>query len=148
MPLYFPLTLFNEWLLGFRDNSLAFYVGSAMALLAIPVVYQLDVQVVKNQQSVMETARKIVSMIDVDAFLLVEIVVGMCWSWHRSFLSVYLDMELHASKTLLGKVKWFNTWFVLINLIHNNRSRSEHRRSWNYDYVLCGQNDYKSTRST
>jgi len=75
-----------------------------MAVLAIPVVYQLDVHVVKNQQSVMDTARKIVSMIDVDAFLLIEIIVGMCWSWHRSFLSVYLDMELHASKTLLGDI--------------------------------------------
>ena len=77
-------------------------MGSAMALLAIPIVFQLDVQVVKNQHSVIETARKIVSMIDVDIFLLVEIVVGMCWSWHRSFLSVYLDIELKASKTLLG----------------------------------------------
>lgn len=41
-------------------------------------------------------------MIDVDVFLLVEVIVGICWGWQRSFFIVYTHTELNASKTLYG----------------------------------------------
>ena len=49
-----------------------------MALSAIPVVYMMDVDVKKNKQSLIKTAKAIVRMVDVDIFLLVQIVVGIC----------------------------------------------------------------------
>lgn len=68
---------FLNWT-GFRDNSLAFYISSFMALSAIPLVYMMDVDVKKNKQSLIKTAKAIVRMVDVDIFLLVQIVVGIC----------------------------------------------------------------------
>jgi hypothetical protein len=49
-----------------------------MALSAIPIVYMLDVDVKKNKQSFIKTAKAIVRMVDVDIFLIVQIVVGIC----------------------------------------------------------------------
>jgi len=49
-----------------------------MALSAIPIVYMMDVDVKKNKQSFIKTAKAIVRMVDVDIFLIVQIVVGIC----------------------------------------------------------------------
>jgi len=96
------LYLIQKSLPGFRDISFAFYVNTLTTLLAIPVVYKLDVEVTKNKQSLLKTARKVVGMVDVNVFILVQIIVGMCWSWHKSFIAVFIVTELQASKTILG----------------------------------------------
>jgi hypothetical protein len=68
----------------------------------IVLIYNLDVEVQKNKQSFFTTAKEIVGMVDVDAFFLVQIVVGICWGWHRSFFPVYVDLEIEDSKILFG----------------------------------------------
>lgn len=92
----------NNFFTGFKDYSSAFYVATGLSLIVLPLIYNLDVQVQKNEQSIVKTARKVVGMIDVDVFLIVEVVVGICWGWQRSFFVVYTHTELDASKTLLG----------------------------------------------
>lgn len=89
-------------ILGFKDYSIAFYMSTGFTLIVCVMTYQLDVKVERNKQSFVKTAKEIVKMIDVDAFLLVEVVVGVCLGWHRSFFPVYVDVELQASKTLFG----------------------------------------------
>jgi len=66
------------------------------------LIYNLDVDVEKNKHSFVKTAKEIVRMIDVDAFFLAQIVVGICWGWHRSFFPVYVDVEIEHSKILFG----------------------------------------------
>lgn len=68
----------------------------------LPLMYQLDVQIEKNQHTLLKTARKVIGMVDVDIFLVMEAVVGLSLNWHRSFFLVYAHTELEASKTLFG----------------------------------------------
>ena len=51
-------------------------------------------------------------MIDVNIFILVQIIVGMCWSWHKSFIAVFVYSEIHASKTILGSILISNKYFI------------------------------------
>lgn len=88
--------------LGYMDYSLAFYISTGLTLTISLLIYQLDVEVDKNKQPFVKTAKKIVGRIDVDAFLLSQIVVGVCTGWHRSFFPVYVDVELRNSNTLYG----------------------------------------------
>ena len=62
---------------GFRDYSIAFYMGAGLSLIAIPIIYQLDVEVQLNKKSLVKTARAVIGMVDVDVFMLVQIVVGI-----------------------------------------------------------------------
>lgn len=73
-----------------------------MTLSVIALIHQLDVEVEKNKQSFINTAKKIVGMIDMDAFFIAEAIVGICSGWHRSFFPVYVDVELENSKILFG----------------------------------------------
>lgn len=52
----------------------------------------------------MKTAKKVMGMADVNAFLIVQVVVGICWGFQRSFFIVYTHAELHTSKTLYGSI--------------------------------------------
>lgn len=88
--------------IGFKDYSVAFYVGLGCAIAVTPIVFQMNVTVEKNKRSLLKTARAVVGMVDVDMFFLAEVVLGICWGWHMNFFSVYTDVELKTSKTLLG----------------------------------------------
>ena len=110
------LYLIQKSLSGFRDTSFAFYVNTLTTLLAIPVVYKLDVEVTKNKQSLLKTARRVVGMVDVNVFILVQIIVGMCWSWHKSFIAVFIVTELQASKTILGFIVLKTNYYIAVNL--------------------------------
>lgn len=87
---------------GFKDYSIAFYLSTSLTLAVSLLIYKLDVEVEKNKQSFISTAKKIVGMIDVNAFFLAQVVCGICSGWHRSFFLVYVDVELKDSKTLFG----------------------------------------------
>ncbi|KAK4002760.1 major facilitator superfamily domain-containing protein 6-A [Daphnia magna] len=88
--------------LGYKDYSIAFYIGAGFIVILMPILYRMEVEVQMNKQSIISTAKKVVGMIDVDVFLLAEIFVGFCMGFHMTFLSVYVDAELIASKTLYG----------------------------------------------
>ncbi|KAI9562166.1 hypothetical protein GHT06_013131 [Daphnia sinensis] len=88
--------------LGYKDYSIAFYIGAGFIVILMPILYRMEVEVQMNKQSIISTAKKVVGMIDVDVFLLAEIFVGSCMGFHMTFLSVYVDAELIASKTLYG----------------------------------------------
>ena len=62
----------------------------------------LDVEVERNKKSLIKTAKAVVGMIDVDVFILVQVVIGFCWGFHATFVTIYVIDELEASKTLLG----------------------------------------------
>ena len=95
--------IYSVWfLIGFKDYSIAFYISTGMTLSVIALIHQLDVEVEKNKQSFINTAKKIVGMIDMDAFFIAEAIVGICSGWHRSFFPVYVDVELENSKILFG----------------------------------------------
>ena len=68
-----------------------------MALSAIPGVYMLDVDVKKNKQSLVLTAKEIVRMVDVDIFLFVQIVVGIC-NFHFHLI---ISIEININRILL-----------------------------------------------
>lgn len=101
---YFEVFLMTRLCLGFVDYSIAFYMNVGFTLTVCVMTYQLDVKVERNKKSFFKTAKEIVKMIDVDAFLLVEVVVGVCLGWHRSFFPVYFNVELQASGTLFGSL--------------------------------------------
>lgn len=61
-------------------------------------------------------------MLDVDVFLLVEMVVGLCMGWHRSFFLVYTDKELEASKTLFGNRHIITASHLTVNISKNQHS--------------------------
>ncbi|XP_059350646.1 major facilitator superfamily domain-containing protein 6-A-like [Daphnia carinata] len=88
--------------LGYKDYSIAFYIATGFIVILMPILYRMEVEVQMNKQSIISTAKKVVGMIDVDVFLLAEIFVGSCMGFHMAFLSVYVDVELIASKTLYG----------------------------------------------
>lgn len=67
-----------------------------------PLLFQLDIEVEKNNQSVFTMGKKIIGMIEVDVFILAEVFIGICWGFHINFLPVYMSTELGASKTVLG----------------------------------------------
>lgn len=91
-------------LLGFKDYSIVFYIGAGFAVVSIPLVFMLDVEVEKNKKSLIKTAKAVMGMIDVDMFILVQVVIGFCWGFHATFVTIYVIDELGASKTLLGKI--------------------------------------------
>ena len=62
---------------GFRDYSIAFYMGVGFSIIAVSVICQLEVEVQKNKKSLVKTARAVIGMADVDVFMLVQIVVGI-----------------------------------------------------------------------
>ena len=80
---------------------MAFGVSGCCALVAVPLLRQLNVQVHKNTESMWPTAKAVSAMLDVNIFFLIQIIIGLCWGFHMFFLPVYVD-ELNASKTLLG----------------------------------------------
>ena len=87
---------------GYKEYGVAFAIGGMAALAMIPLVRRLDVQVAKNKESMLRTVMTAGKMCDVSVFFLVEVVVGFCWGFHINFFPIYLDVELQASKTLLG----------------------------------------------
>ena len=61
---------------GFRDYSIAFYLGAGFSVIASLIIFQLDVEVQQNKKSLVKKARAVIGMADVDIFMLVQIVVG------------------------------------------------------------------------
>lgn len=89
--------------LGFIDYSIAFYLGTGFSVIASVMIFQLDIEVQQNKKSLIKTARAIIGMVDVDIFMIAQIVIGMCWGLHMNFFSVYVTRELKGSnKTLFG----------------------------------------------
>ena len=60
----------------------------------------------KNKRSFVTTMKNMAGMADFAVFLLVEIVAGMCYSFHSVYLPVFAT-ELEASKTLIGRFSVF-----------------------------------------
>lgn len=94
--------------LGYPDDSIAFIIGGLITLAAIPLILKLDVVTVKNTNSLKTTAKKVVGMIDLDIFILVQIIVGMCYGFHADFLPVFIHNDLIGSKTMIGIVLSIN----------------------------------------
>lgn len=82
---------------------MVFYMSTCIAIIVIPIIYKLDIQVKKNEHTMLKTAKNVMGMIDVDIFLIAEIFLGFCWGFHMNFISVYILTELESSKTLFGK---------------------------------------------
>jgi hypothetical protein len=57
----------------------------------MPILYRMEIEVQKNKQSIISTAKKVIGMIDVDVFLLVEIFVGACELSQSLFASVTFE---------------------------------------------------------
>ena len=53
---------------------------------------KMEIQVHKNDQSIIETAKKVIGMIDVDVFLFVQILVGVCELLQALFFSKYRNV--------------------------------------------------------
>lgn len=127
------ISLLTQSVLGYTDYSIAFYIAAGFVVILVPILYQMEIEIQKNDQSIIATAKKVIGMIDVDVFLIVQILVGACelfsfflkhttcfskyWNitivgrifrgmgFHLTFLSVYVDSELIASKTLYGSMR-------------------------------------------
>ena len=88
---------------GYLDDSAAFYVGVVCTVIAVPIIMQLDVKVEKNKHSFFTTMKHVIKMADFNGFVLVEIIMGMMYSFHLVYRPVFAT-ELHASKTLIGSM--------------------------------------------
>lgn len=53
-------------------------MGAGFSVLLILVISRMEIKVQKNEESIIATAKKVIGMIDVDVFLLVQILVGIC----------------------------------------------------------------------
>jgi len=71
-------------------------------LAVTPLIMQLNVKVDKNPHSMGVTAKKVIKMIDLDVFILVEMVVGMLFGFHMNFRPVFIHSENIGTKTLMG----------------------------------------------
>ena len=60
-------------------------------MILMPILYRMEIEVQKNKQSIISTAKKVIGMIDVDVFLLVEIFVGACELSQSLFASVAFE---------------------------------------------------------
>ena len=80
-------------------------MSTIIAVIVVPIIYKLDIEVTKNDHTMVKTTKKIMSMIDVDIFLLAEMFIGFCWGFHMNFISVYILTDLKSSKTLFGNDK-------------------------------------------
>jgi len=94
--------------LGYVDDSIAFIIGGVLTLATILLILKLDMVTVKNTNSLMTTAKKVVGMIDLDVFIFVQIIVGMCYGFHADFLPVFIHDDLIGSKTMIGFVLSIN----------------------------------------
>ena len=86
---------------------MAFVIGAVFTMITVPLIAQLNVEVKKNKKSILSTVKHAVVMIDFDFFVLVEIVAGMCYSFHSVYRPVFAT-DLHASKTLIGSITLVN----------------------------------------
>ena len=132
---------------GFIDYSMAFYMGTGFSVIASLMIFQLDIEVQQNKKSFMKTARAVIGMIDVDIFMLAQIVIGMCWGLHMNFFSVYVTRELEGSnKTLFGN-KIIVTFFNLSTLNHkkSDKYRGCSQYCWNRisNCPIYIQDDYR-----
>ena len=90
---------------------MAFIIGAVFTLITIPLIGQLDVRVKKNEESIVSTVKQVAGMIDLDFFIVVEIIAGMCYSFHSVYRPVFAT-ELEASKTLIGSINLFYMAFT------------------------------------
>ena len=107
---------------GYIDYSMAFYLGAGFSVIASLIIFQLDIEIQQNKKSMLTTARAVIAMIDVDIFMLSQIVIGICWGLHMNFFSVYVGNELQGSKTLFGKfigVYILKLYIILLKLVNN-----------------------------
>lgn len=72
------ISLINFWFLGYKDYSIALYISAALSAILVLVLWKLEIKVEKNPMSLLATARRVIAMVDVDVFLLVQIVIGCC----------------------------------------------------------------------
>jgi hypothetical protein len=82
---------------GYTDYSIAFYISAGFVVILMPIIYRLEIDVQKNKQSIISTAKRVIGMIDVDVFLLVEIFVGAC----ELCLKVFLVPPFILNKALI-----------------------------------------------
>ena len=89
-------------------------------MVSIPLVFQLDFEVERNEKSLIKTAKAVMGMIDVDVFMLVQVLIGFCWGFHAAFVTVYVIDEIGATKTLLGSITFIdflNNFFLKDSLL-------------------------------
>ena len=97
-------------------------MSTGVAIVVIPIIYKLDIEVKKNEHTMLKTAKKVMGMIDVDVFLLAEIVLGFCWGFHMNFSSVYILTELESSKTLFGNIHFpAHPMLLYFNSVNHSR---------------------------
>lgn len=87
---------------GYQFDTVAFCVGAVVAVVVIPLISQLDLEVERNKKSIINTVKEVSAMVDFNVFIFVSLVVGMAVGFHMIYRPVYLT-ELHGSKTLIGK---------------------------------------------
>ena len=83
-------------------------------LAVTPLIMQLNVKVDKNPHSMGVTAKKVIKMIDLDVFILVEMVVGMLFGFHMNFRPVFIHSENIGTKTLMGLIQSYHTFRIQI----------------------------------
>jgi len=92
---------------GYIDDSIAFVIGGGLSLITVPLIMKLDVTTEKNPNSMMTTVKKVIGMIDFDVFILVQIIIGICYGFHTDFLPVFIHSDLIGSKTMIGQALLF-----------------------------------------
>lgn len=98
--------------IGYEDDLAAFVVGAVSTIIAVPLLAQLNVDVEKNDKSIVATLKYIMGMADFSVFILVEIITGMCYAFHSIYRPVFAT-ELQASKTLIGSINHFDKSFTV-----------------------------------
>ncbi|KAK4297383.1 hypothetical protein Pmani_030200 [Petrolisthes manimaculis] len=93
-----------DWYSEGRDQSdytLAVYITALFYLITAALVTRLDFMVEKPQHNMLVDLRRLVTSIEVDAFLFVVFCLGANWGFQESFIYVYLR-SLDAPYYILG----------------------------------------------
>ena len=53
-------------------------VGALFTVISVPLIAKLDIEVKKNDKSIIATVKCIMGMLDFNIFILVELIMGMC----------------------------------------------------------------------
>ncbi|KAK4317122.1 hypothetical protein Pmani_011756 [Petrolisthes manimaculis] len=87
--------------IGYSDYGPTVYMGTGLTLLASLIILRLNVKVDISKQDVFKDLMRLISMVEVNLFLLIIMVMGSNHGFIENYLFLYLK-ELNAPTYLLG----------------------------------------------
>ncbi len=100
----------QSWLIwscfqGHQNYYPAFVLCGSFGVATLPLLFNLDIQMVKSKQSVWKAARKVSKMADMHFFLAAIAILGLSLGFHNNHVAIYMIREQNSSKALIGSTR-------------------------------------------